>query len=134
MKRTILSIFTGFATIAVLSAAADYIFHTTEVFPPHGEPFFDTALVLLAFSYRAVFAVFGAYITAELAGNKAWTATLVLGCIGAAFWLLGAIANWELAPVWFNIGGVITAVPLALIGWKFYDMRKKSSGIMSNLH
>lgn len=97
MKRLILSIIAGFFVTALLSTAVDHVFHTTGVYPPYGEPLFDIGLLALAFSYRAVFAVFGSYLTALLAKDQAMKAVLILGSIGSVIWLAGSIAMWEYA-------------------------------------
>lgn len=123
MKRLILSIIAGFFVTALLSTAVDHVFHTTGVYPPYGEPFFDTGLLALAFSYRAVFAVFGSYLTAVLARDQAMKAVLILGSIGSVIWLAGAIAMWEYASPWYNILGILTGIPLSLLGGKLYQSR-----------
>ena len=127
MRRLILSILSGFATAAVLSVALDFIFHAAGIYPPPGQPFFDTGLVSLAFSYRAVFAILGAYLTAMLARDQAKKAVLVLGIIGSLTWLVGAIVMWGFGPAWYNIGGVLTGVPFALAGGKLYELRQRQS-------
>lgn len=126
MKRLILSIMAGLLTTAVLSTATDHFFHKTGIYPPYGQPFFDTNLVLLAFTYRALFAIFGAYLTAMLAKDQAKKAVLFLGAIGATLWLIGAIAMWEYAPVWYNIGGVMLTIPFTLMGGTLYELRVRS--------
>jgi hypothetical protein len=123
MKRIILSIIAGFFVTALLSTAVDHVFHVTGIYPPYGVPFFDTGLLLLAFSYRAVFAVFGSYLTALLAKDQAMKAVLILGSIGSVIWLAGAIVMWEYASPWYNILGILTGVPLSLMGGKLYQAR-----------
>jgi len=125
MTRLILSILAGFATAAVLSIAADFAFHAAGIYPPPGQPFFDTGLVLLAFTYRAVFAILGAYVTALLARDQARKAVLILGIIGSVTWLVGAIVMWDYGPAWYNVGGVLTGIPFALIGGKLYEFRQR---------
>jgi hypothetical protein len=123
MKRIILSIIAGFFVTALLSTAVDHVFHVTGIYPPYGVPFFDTGLLLLAFSYRAVFAVLGSYVTALLAKDQAMKAVLILGSIGSVIWLAGAIVMWEYASPWYNILGILTGVPLSLMGGKLYQAR-----------
>jgi hypothetical protein len=121
--RIFLSILAGFVTTAVLSTAVDHIFHVTEVYPPYGAPMRDTGLLLLAFSYRCVLTVLGAYITALIAKDRAFKATLILGIVGSLLWLAGAIAMWEFAEPWYNIVGVLTGVPLSMTGWRIYTLQ-----------
>jgi hypothetical protein len=95
MTRIILAIITGFLASAIVTIATDHVFHVTGIYPPYGEPFFDTELLLLAFAYRAIYSIAGAYLTALLARDKAMKAVLILGIIGSVLWLAGSIAMWE---------------------------------------
>jgi uncharacterized BrkB/YihY/UPF0761 family membrane protein len=102
MKRLVLSIIAGLLITIILSSSVDHIFHTTGIYPPYGQPMFDTGLVLLAFIYRALFAILGAYVTATIAKEKAKKAVLIIGIIGSVLWLAGAIAFWNYIPAWYN--------------------------------
>jgi hypothetical protein len=121
MRRLILSILAGFIVTAVLSIAVDHVFHVTNVYPPYGEAMFNTSLLALAFAYRAVFNVFGAFVTASIAKDKAMKAVWIMGIVGSLLWLAGALANWELAAPWYNILGVVTGIPFSLAGGKLYQ-------------
>ena len=123
MKRLILSILAGFLASGILASAVDHVFHTTGVYPPYGEPNYNNSSMLLAFSYRVLFGVFGAYITSALAREQAHKAVLILGAIGSVLWLAGAIAMWNYAPAWYNIIGVITGIPITLIGKRMYEAK-----------
>lgn len=123
MKRLILSIIAGLLTSIILASATDHILHVTGVYPPYGEPFTNNGLLLLAFVYWAVIAVFGAYLTAVIAKSRAGKAVLVLGIIGSVLWLAGAIVMWDAAAAWYNIAGILTGVPLALAGGRLYERR-----------
>ena len=114
--RLILSIITGILVGSVLATATDHVFHITQVYPPYGEPMFDAGLLFLALAYRAVFTILAGYITAMLARGKAKKAVLILGIINAIAWLGGTIALWEYATPWYNIAGIVTAIPLCLLG------------------
>src|SRR3990167_2067583 len=81
MKRLILAILAGFFITAILSILTDHVFHITEVFPPYGQPMFDTGLLLLALAYRGVFTLFGCYIMAMIAKEKAMKAAIIVGSI-----------------------------------------------------
>lgn len=123
MKRLILSIVAGFLFTAIITTVVDHIFHVTKVYPPYGESYKDTGLYILASIYRAIFAITGAYITAWIAKDKAKKAVLILGIIGTLAWLAGLIKFWDFAPAWYNIGGLLLAIPYALTGLYFYNMR-----------
>jgi len=125
----ILSILAGFLTAAVLSTAVDHLFHMTGYFPPYGQPFFETGPVIVAFAYRAVFAILASYLTAMLARERAKRAVLILGSAGSILWVLGAIAMWDFAPAWYHVAGIGTGIPLALVGGKLYEVRARSKTI-----
>lgn len=127
MKRLILSIIAGLLTTIILSIVVDHLLHTKGIYPPYGEPMFDTGLVLLAFTYRALFAIAGAFITAIAAKEKANKAVLILGITGSVLWLAGAIAFWNFTPSWYNIAGVVLGIPFTLIAGKLYELRKQKA-------
>ncbi|MBI3004570.1 MAG: hypothetical protein HYY49_04050, partial [Ignavibacteriales bacterium] len=106
MARLILSIIGSWIIGAALSTGTDHIFHVTNVYPPYGEPMMDNGLLLLAFSYRAVFTIFACYLAAIWAKDKARNAIWALGIIGTVLWLAGTIAMWEFAQPWYNIAGI----------------------------
>jgi hypothetical protein len=80
--------------------------------------------MLIAFIYRVAFSILGAYITAALAREQAHKAVLILGGIGSLLWLVGAIAMWNHAPAWYNLIGIVTGVPIALIGKGIYKAKQ----------
>ncbi|MEW6702757.1 MAG: hypothetical protein AB1298_08550 [Bacteroidota bacterium] len=123
MKRIIFSILVGWIAGALLSVATDAVFHSAGIFPPPGQPFFDTGLLIVAFTYRAVYQIGSAYITAMIAKDKAEIAVLISGIIASVVWMIGTIAMWNLVAAWYNIGGVVLSVPFAVIGGKLYQMR-----------
>ncbi|MBI4418626.1 MAG: hypothetical protein HY563_07605 [Ignavibacteriales bacterium] len=122
MTRLILSILAGFITAAALSAAADVVFHLTGIFPPYGEPFFDTGLLILAMAYRVVFQIFGAFVAATIAKDKAKKAVWIIGILGTIFWLGGTIMKPDLAPIWYGLLGAALSIPTALAGGKLYEI------------
>jgi hypothetical protein len=129
MLRLILSIIAGFAVTAILSVGADHVFHVTGIYPPYGEPMLDSGLLLIALTYRSVFEIFGAYLTARIAREQAMKAAIIMGTIGSAIWLLGAVVMWDYAQPWYNIAGILTGVPLTWLGAKLYlsQLKKKTA-------
>jgi hypothetical protein len=120
MMRLILSILAGWIIGAVLSVGTDHVLHITRVFPPYGEPMHNDGLLALAFAYRSVFSILACYLAAMWAKDNAKKAVWSLGIIGTILWLGGSIAMWEFAHPWYNIAGIVTAIPLALIGGRLY--------------
>src|SRR5712692_225006 len=116
MKRLILSILAGIVANFVLATATDHVFHITGIYPPYGEPFFDTGFLLLASSYRVIFQIFCSYMAAALAKDRAKQAVWTLGIIGTIAWVAGTIAMSRISPAWYGIVGAVLAIPTSLLG------------------
>ena len=123
MKRLALAIAAAVLINFILAILIDHVFHSTGVYPPYGEPFFDTKLLLLALSYRVIITIFAAYITAMIAKDKANRALWISGILGTILWLAGTIAMREMGPLWYGLVGAVTALPLVLLGGKLYERR-----------
>jgi hypothetical protein len=94
------------------------VLHVLEVYPPWGRAMHDPGLNLLALAYRCVYAVVGSYVAATLAPRNPMRHALVLGVIGFALSLAGAIAaiRMDLGPGWYPIALAVTALPCAWLG------------------
>ncbi len=125
MARLIFSILAGFIVTALLSTAVDFVLEKAGIFPPYGEPFFDTGLVLLASAYRALFQIFGAYVAAGIAKDKANKAVWIIGSLGTIFWLLGTFLKPQAGPLWYGLLGAALSLPTTLTGGKLYELRTK---------
>lgn len=124
MGRLFLSIIVGIVVITILSTGTDSIFHAAGIFPPPGQPFFDTNLLLLATAYRFIYQVAGCYLASIIAKEKANTAVWTLGTLGAIMWLLGTfILMPGMGPMWYGVVGAILSIPSALIGERIYKKR-----------
>lgn len=123
MVRLVLSILAGLALNIILGSAVDHIMHTTGVYPPYGEPMLNHTLLLLAFSYRALFMILGGYLAASIAKDKAKRAVLILGILGSVIWLAGGIALWDYAYPWYNLIGAVAGVPITMGGYYIYRKR-----------
>lgn len=112
----------GFIVVVVLSLGTDQVLHVLQVYPPWGQPMYDTGLVLLALSYRIVYAVVGSYIAARFAPRNPMRHALVLGVVGLVLSTAGANATipMDLGPSWYPIALVITALPCAWLGGALY--------------
>src|SRR5512134_1684854 len=121
MKRLVLAIVAAILINFILATAIDMALHAAGIYPPYGEPMMDNGLMALAFSYRAVITIFAAYLTAMIAKEKAKTAIYFTGILGTVLWSIGAIIGWELGPAWYHIVGILSALPLAIIGWKLFE-------------
>jgi hypothetical protein len=118
LGRSIGAVLLGFLGIVVLSLGTDQILHVLNVYPPWGQPMHDPGLNLLALSYRIVYGVFGAYITARLAPRAPIRHALILGGIGLVLSTVGAIGaiKMDLGPAWYPILLALTALPCAWLG------------------
>jgi hypothetical protein len=123
MLRLILAILAGFIVTALLSTGVDLICHAAGIFPPFGEPFFDTGPYLLALGYRAIFQVLGAYVAALIAKEKAKAATWTIGILGTVLWLAGLLATKGLGPAWYGVAGAVLSIPTTLAGLWLYQRR-----------
>src|SRR6266581_1312609 len=123
VTRLLLSILAGFIITAALSTAVDLLLQMAKIFPPYGEPFFDPGLVLLASAYRAVFQIFGAYVAATIAKDKAKKAIWTIGILGTIFWLGGTLLKPQAGPIWYGLLGAALSLPTALTGGKLYERR-----------
>lgn len=123
LLRRIGAVLAGLVAIFAVTTATDVVMHLTGVFPPMDAPPMSSGLFLLAFSYRAVYDVAGCYLTARLAPSRPMWHALVLGGIGLALSLVGAVAMWGAGPAWYSLGLAASAVPSAWLGGRLAQRR-----------
>jgi hypothetical protein len=116
--RSLLAVFVGFLSVAVLSLITDEVLHVLDVYPPWGDPMNAPGLNALALSYRIVYTVLGSYVTARLAPHSPMRHVWIGGFIGFALCVIGAITTipLKLGPAWYPIALALTALPCAWIG------------------
>jgi hypothetical protein len=121
--RSIVALLAGMIAGIVLSLGTDELLHVIHVFPPWGASLhgYDGAL-LLATGYRTIFGVLSSYIAARLAPNRPMLHAMLLGVLGFAVSLLGAVAKWNGGPAfgshWYPVTLVVLALPAAWAGGK----------------
>lgn len=122
LGRSIVAIVAGFLAVVMLSLGTDQALHVLKVYPPWDQPMHEPHLNLLALSYRIVYTILGAYLTARLAPHSPMRHAWVLGFIGLFFGTLGAIVAipMHLGPSWYPIAIVLTALPCAWLGGKWF--------------
>ncbi len=115
----------GFVAVFVLSLGTDQVLHVLQVYPPWGQTMFDPGLNLLALSYRIIYTVVGAYLTATLAPQNPMRHALALGVVGTIVGIIGAIATipMNLGPSWYPIAIVLTGLPCCWLGGVLYRAR-----------
>jgi len=117
--RSVVAVIAGLLTVIALDLGIDAIMHATGVFPPSSktQPMADS-LFLLAMGYRMCDGVLGGFVAARLAPSRPLRHAVILGCIGLAGSLAGAIAtrNMNLGPQWYSLALVVVALPCAFLG------------------
>jgi len=129
--RSVAAVFLGFLVVFVLSLGTDQVLHVLHIYPPWGQPMFDTGLYILALSYRSVFTVIGGYVTAKLAPHSPMRHVWTLGIIGFVVAIAGAIATipMKLGPAWYPIVLAIIGLPCVWLGGVLY--LRKHAGLLS---
>ena len=119
LGRSVGAVLAGFVTILVTHTGTDAVLHASGVFPAPGQVMSD-ALFALAFGYRFVFSVLGAYVTARLAPTRPMKHALVLGGIGSVLSLAGLIATYgrgpEFGPLWYPLLLLLVTLPCCWLG------------------
>ena len=123
-KRSIWAVIAGVLVIIVATTIVDILLHAIGIRPPWDQPI-DSALALLATSYRVVISVGGAWLTALLAPNRPMKHVLILGYVGTVLGLAGVIATWNLGlgPRWYPLALVVLAIPQCWAGGRLYEMQ-----------
>ena len=123
MLRSATAIVVGFVYIGALSYGADALLHT--LVPGAigaGGRIDSTPVLLLVICYVALFAISGCYLTARLAPNRPMRHALVLGALGLVFNIMGTIAVWSTAPVWFHVVSLLLVMPYAYVGGRLREL------------
>src|SRR5882762_409259 len=117
--RSIGAVLAGIAVNVIPAVATDAVLHATGVFAPFGQPMSD-GLYALAFSYRLLYGIAGAWLTARLAPSRPMLHAMTLGGIGVVASLAGVIATWNAGPAfgpkWYPLSLVVTALPASWAG------------------
>ena len=109
----------GFATVAVLSTAADAVLHALNYYPNDGTVGSDAGLAV-ALAYRTAFTVLGGVVTAWLAPTSRLRHAVLLGAVGTLFAILGAVTMWSIGHNWYALSLAVLAMPsTAAGGWLF---------------
>jgi hypothetical protein len=120
------AVLAGLLAGIVLSLGTDVVLHAIAVFPPWGQPVGD-ALLLLATAYRTLYGVAGSYIAARLAPDCPMQHALVLGAIGLAVSIVGAVVTWDKGPAfgphWYPLTLIALAMPQAWAGGRLRVMQ-----------
>lgn len=121
MLRSIGAVFAGLIFIFTTHTGTDAVMHGIGVFPPAGQPMFDTGQLLLASLYRGIYSVIGCYLAARLAPHHPMRHALILGGIGVLLSTAGAIALWDYGPAWYPLSLIALSLPYAWMGGKLFE-------------
>ena len=118
--RSVFALFAGLFLNAFLSTATDILLSLAGVFPALSEygqaSSFTNPMLAFALLYRTLFGVLGCYVTARLAPRAPMAHSLILGGIGFAIGVAGAITMWNGSSGWYAISITLVALPAAWIG------------------
>jgi hypothetical protein len=114
----------GALTGIVLSIGTDMLLRAAGVLSPLGQRM-DDALFLLAAVYRTVYGIAGSYIAARLAPYRPMAHALLLGVVGLAVCIAGAVVTWdkgpEFGPHWYPLALVALGMPQSWAGGKLRE-------------
>jgi hypothetical protein len=112
------AILAGIIFIVVTHTGTDFLLEKLGIFPPPGQGFNITWMVLTATIYRSIYTVGGGYLTAVLAPAPRMRYVMILGVFGLVMGTLGAIITipMKLGPAWYPIALAVLALPCVWLG------------------
>jgi hypothetical protein len=126
--KSVGAVLTGAIVAILLSIGTDVLMHMIGLFPRIGEPISDSRLLAIASAYRAVYGIFGAYITAWMAPQRPMLHAMILGALGLIASIAGVLATWnkgpEYGPHWYPVSLVVLALPQSWLGAKIFEVIK----------
>jgi hypothetical protein len=121
--KSIWAVVAGILVALILSVGTDFILEKLGIFPPIGTSVFGTWMLALAFFYRTIYGIIGAYITAALAPRRPMKHVMILGTLGLIVTVIGGIAMWDKGAHWYTLLLMITALPTAWLGGKLFTVK-----------
>ncbi|HVG46347.1 MAG TPA: hypothetical protein VM890_16505 [Longimicrobium sp.] len=121
--RSIVAIVAGFLFIGALAFGTGAALQAAGVFPAPGEPLTDIGPILLETAFVAVYAIAGCWLAARLAPDRPMRHALILGLLGLAFNVMGAVAAWGQRPVWAVVLNLALVMPYAWIGGRLREQQ-----------
>lgn len=126
--KSVWAVLLGILVNVVLALGTDQVLHWLNVYPLWGEPMNEPGDNLLALSYRIVYGILGAYVTAWAAPHSPMRHAMILGWLGLVMSALGVVAATmaKLGPIWYPIALVVVALPCAWLGGYLFEKAKSS--------
>ena len=123
IARSIAAIVAGFVLIAALAFTTGAALQGAGLMPAPGVPMTDLGGVLIETAYVAIFAIAGCWFAAYLAPGRPMRHALILGLLGLAFNVLGAVAAWGQRPDWAILLNLALVIPYAWIGGRLREQQ-----------
>jgi hypothetical protein len=128
--RSIRAVLAALIVGIVLTVATDAALHAANILPPLGQPTSDP-LLLLAATYRTIYAVLSTYIGVRLAPSRPMAHAMVLGVLGLLANLIGGLVMWNHPAVvghrWYPLVLAGLAIPSAWLGGRFFLMQTRAT-------
>ena len=122
MSRSLLAVFTGFSLIATLSVGTDMVLRMAvpSLFEVDGSTT-SAPILLLTIAYVGLYATLGCYLAARMAPSAPMRHALVLGVLGLAFNVAGAVSSWAQYPVWYHVMSLLLVMVWAWLGGRMRE-------------
>jgi hypothetical protein len=126
--RSIGAVVAGALVGILLSIGGDAVMRMLGFFSP--DKSMNSGPFAVATAYRTFFGIASAYLTARLAPSRPMMHALILGALGFAASLAGAVAMWDkmpaIGPKWYAVALVVLALPPAWLGAKLRVMQLRA--------
>jgi hypothetical protein len=122
MSRSLLAVITGFLLIATLSVGTDMVLRMAvpSLFEVDGSTT-SAPILLLTIAYVGLYATLGCYLAARMAPSAPMRHALVLGVLGLAFNVAGAVSIWAQYPVWYHVMSMLLVMVWAWLGGRMRE-------------
>jgi len=128
MSRSLLAVITGFLLIATLSVGTDMVLRMAvpSLFEVDGSTT-SAPILLLTIAYVGLYATLGCYLAARMAPSAPMRHALVLGVLGLAFNVAGAVSIWAQYPVWYRVMSLLLVMVWAWLGGRMREQEAPQS-------
>jgi hypothetical protein len=128
MSRSLLAVITGFLLIATLSVGTDMVLRMAvpSLFEVDGSTT-SAPILLLTIAYVGLYATLGCYLAARMAPSAPMRHALVLGVLGLAFNVAGAVSIWAQYPVWYHVMSLLLVMVWAWLGGRMREQEAPQS-------
>ena len=122
------AIVAGIAVNISLSLATDELVYLIGLAPPVGH-LMSNPMLAAAATYRTIYSVISSYIIAALAPRRPMVHAMIAGMRGFVLSIVGVVMTWsetaKFGPHWYPLSLVVTALPSAWLGAKFWELRAR---------